>query len=143
MQKQDSNMVYVVSVGGGSPEGWSISWRDIITTKKRYFHPIGGNGWVKEPPNYIAFRYDGKLQSIHHIEGYEVVTNMSKVFSEAKDEEWEPSFVYHLGTPFAPSNEVRTGNVYPNGRVWCMLDTLFTCSTISDARDLTKSRQNG
>ncbi|GMK39104.1 hypothetical protein PCCS19_21580 [Paenibacillus sp. CCS19] len=140
MQKQDSNMVYVVSVGGGSPEGWTITWRDIINKKRRYFHPVGGNGWVKEPPNYIAFRYDGKLQSIHHIEGYEVVTNMSKVFSEAKDEEWEPSFVYHLGAPFSPSNEIKTGNIYPNGRVWCMLDTLFTCSTISEARDLTKSR---
>jgi hypothetical protein len=143
MQKQDSNMVYVVSIGGGSPEGWTISWRDIINKKMRYFHPVGGNGWVKEPPNYIAFRYDGKLQSIHHIEGYEVATNMSKVFPEAKDEEWEPSFVYHLGAPFAPNKVVKTGNVYPNGRVWCMLDTLFTCSTISEARDLTKSRQNG
>ncbi|RUS44570.1 hypothetical protein [Cohnella sp. AR92] len=142
MQKQDSNMVYVVSVGGGSPEGWTISWRDIINERKRYFHPVGGNGWVKEPPNYIAFRYDGKLQSIHHIEGYEIVTNMSKVFSEAKDEEWEPSFVYHLGAPFAPSKDVKTGNIYPNGRVWCMLDTLFTCSTIFEARDQTKLRLN-
>lgn len=142
VQKQDSNMVYVVSIGSGSPKGWTISWKDIITKKMKYFHPLGGNGWVKEPPNYIAFRYDGKLQSIHHIENYEVATNMSKLFSEAKDEEWEPHFVYHLGKPFAPNEAVETGNIYPNGRVWCMLDTLFTCSTISGARDLTKSRQN-
>lgn len=141
MQKQDSNLVYVVSVANGSPDGWSITWKDIVNSKLRYFHPVGGNGWPKEPPNYIAFRYDGKLQSIHHIESYEIVTNMSKVFSEAKDEEWEPSFVYHLGAAFAPSKEVKTGNIYPSGRVWCMLDTLFTCSTISEARDLTKLRQ--
>lgn len=143
MQKIDSNMVYVVSVGGGSPEGWIISWRDIINERKRYFHPVGVDKWPKEPPNYIAFRYDGKLQSIHHIEGYEIVTNMSKVFPEAKDEEREPSFVYHLGEPFAPSKDVVTGNIYPSGRVWCMLDTLFTCDAISLARDLTKQRLNG
>ena len=31
-------LVYVVSVGGGSPDGWSISWRDIINKKRSYFH---------------------------------------------------------------------------------------------------------
>lgn len=140
MQKKDSNLVYVVSIAKGSPEGWSISWRDIVNKRLRYFHQVGGNGWVKEPPNYIAFRYDGKLKSIHHIENYEVVTNMSKVFPEAKDEEWNPCFVYHLGPAFTPSREVKTGNIYPSGRVWCMLDTLFTCDTIYEARNLTKLR---
>jgi len=41
---------------------------------------------------------------------------------------------------FCPTNVVKTGNIFRNGRVWCMLDTLFTCDTISDARDETKSR---
>jgi hypothetical protein len=140
MQKLDSNLVYVVSIGSGFPKGWSISWRDIIRVRSRYFHPVGGNGWVKEPPNYIAFRYDGKLQSIHHIENYEIITNPSLFFSEAPVETWEPSFLYHLGPAFAPKNEVKTGSIYPNGRVWCMLDTLFTCNTLSEARDLTKQR---
>lgn len=142
MQKQDSNLVYVVSIANGSPKGWNISWKDIVKKRSRYFHPVGGNGWVKEPPNYIAFRYDGKLQSIHHIENYEIVTNMSKVFPEAIDEEWNPTFLYHLGPAFAPSKEVKTGNIYPSGRVWCMLDTLFVCNTIYEARDLTKLRLN-
>lgn len=58
----------------------------------KHFHPVGGKVWVKDLPNYIAFRYDGKLQSIHHIEGYKVATNVSKVLQEEKDEEWKPSF---------------------------------------------------
>lgn len=142
MQKQDSNLVYVVSLANGSPSGWDLSWKEIVNTKLRYFHPVGGNGWPKEPPNYIAFRYEGKLQSIHHIDNYEIVTNMSKIFPEAKDEEWGPSFVYHLGPAFSPTKEVKTGSIYPSGRVWCILDTLFTSDTISEARDLTKARLN-
>lgn len=41
----------------------------------------------------------------------------------------------------SPSKEIKkTGNIYPNGRVWCHLDALLTFDTISDARDLTKKR---
>lgn len=111
--------------------------------KHRYFHPIGGGrgGWPKEPPNYIAFRYNGKLQSIHHVEGYEVFTNPHEKFPEIPEEKWSPHFLYRLGPAFVPSKEVRTGNIYPNGRVWCMLDTLFTCDTISAARDLSQKRE--
>lgn len=39
-----------------------------------------------------------------------------------------------------PSKEVKTGKIYPSGRGWCHFDTLHTCDTISDARDLTKKR---
>ena len=129
MQNLDSNWVYVVALGWGTPRGWHISWIDIVKKRHRYFHPVGGSGWPKQPPNYIAFRYYGKLQSIHHIESYEVLTNMHRRIPEIKDEEWEPHFLYTLG----PQREVRTGNIYRSGRVWCMLDTLFTCNTISDA----------
>lgn len=142
LQKSDSNMVYVVSIAKGNPKGWDLSWRGIVEEKNKYFHVIGLNGWPKEPPNYIAFRYDGKLQSIHHIETVEVVTNMSTVFKEAVNEECEPSFVYHLGPKITPSHTVTKGSVWANGRVWCMLDTLLTCSTISEARDLTKTRMD-
>ena len=44
--------------------------QDIVNKKRIYFHPVGGGpgGWPSEPPNYIAFRYGGKLQTIHHID---------------------------------------------------------------------------
>ena len=76
MQKLDSNMVYVVALGTQCPDRCSITWIDIVKTHNKYFCPVGGNGWPKEPPNYIAFRYYGRLQSIHHIEGYTVTRNM-------------------------------------------------------------------
>lgn len=60
---------------------------------------------------------------------------------EIPEGEWEPHFLYKIGQGFAPSKEVKTGTIYPNGRVWCMLNTLFTSDTISDAQDKTKRRQ--
>lgn len=141
MQNLDSNWVYVVSLGSGFPEGGDISWIDIVTKRRRYFHTIVGGGWPKEPPNYIGFRYQGKLQSIHHIEDYEVVTDMHARIPEIPEGTWEPHHLYTLGPAFGPSKEVHTGRIYRNGRVWCMLDTLFTFDTISEARDASQRRQ--
>lgn len=142
MQNVDSNWVYVVSLGAGTPEKWGISWIDIVEKRRRYFHRIGA-GWPKEPPNYIAFRHHGKLQSIHRVEGYTVFDDPHDDFPEIPSEKWGPHFLYKLGQPFAPQHEVRTGNIFRNGRVWCMLDTLLTASTISEARDISKKRGEG
>lgn len=102
---------------------------------------MGGGGWPKEPPNYIAFRYYGKLQSIHHIESYIVTKDLNVNIPEMPSKtESCAFFVYDLGPAIFPSKEVKTGTIYPNGRVWCHLDTLLTCDTISEARDLTKKR---
>lgn len=52
----------------------------------------------------------------------------------------EPYFVYQLGSKIVPMNEVRTGNIYPSGRIWSHLDLLLTCEMISEARDKTQER---
>ena len=141
MQAAESNWVYVVSVGSGIfSKTWSIPWIDIVEMHRKYFHPVGGRGWPKEPPNYIAFRYRGRLQSIHHIEGYQIFTNVHDHFPEGPETAWDRHFLYDLGPPLKPSNTVKTGKIYPNGRVWCMLDTLFVSDTIAEARDLSNSR---
>lgn len=135
--------MYVVSLGTGKPDGCDLTWIDIVTTHNEYFHPIGGgkSGWPKTPPNYIAFRYYGQLQSIHHIEDYVVTNNMHDEFSEMPDKVWEKDhFIYKLGPAIVPSKTVKTGKIYPSGRVWAMLDTLLTADTISEARDISKER---
>lgn len=141
MQKLDSNMVYVVALGTQNPEGCPISWIDIVQRHGKYFCPIGVKGWLKEPPNYIAFRYYGKLQSIHHIEGYTVSRNMHDEIPEMPDETWDGDcYIYRLGPAIVPGKTVKTGNIYRNGRVWAMLDLLLTCDSISEARDRTQER---
>lgn len=138
MQKIDSNWVYVVSLGSGIPNKWDISWQDIVNKYSKYFHPIGGSkgGWPAEPPNYIAFRYGGKLQSIHHIDKYEVFTDPSLYFTTIPKETWSPHYLYHLGHAIRPTREVKAGKkIIRSMRVWAMIDLLLTCETIQDARD--------
>ena len=140
MQPQESNWVYVVSLGDRE---WAPGLTYIQTVEKRrkYFHPYGGvRGWPKEPPNYIGFRYHGVLQSIHHVENWKVIKNFHLHFPESPDEEEEPYFLYKLGPPIRPSRELKSGKIVRSLRVWAMLDLLLTSDTISDARDASDKR---
>lgn len=108
---------------------------EIVKKYNKYFHPIGGNGWPKEPPNYIAFRYGGKLQAIYHIGDYVVTKNLYNEAAEMLDVTEDGNFfVYKLGSAIVSLKEVKYGKIYLNGRVWSMLDTLITSDTISEAR---------
>jgi len=139
-QRTDSNKVYVVSLSKAIPSGWNISMNDVVIKHFNYFHPIGPY-WPDTPPTYIAFRYSGQLQSIHHIDHYEIMENLSIVCPGIPDSPVEPHYLYHLGPRIIPPKIVKTGKIYRSGRVWAAIDTLLTCSTISEARDLTKSRE--
>lgn len=141
MQDQTSNRVYVVSLSNKRIEGESITWLDVVNRFHHYFCPFGVNGWPKEAPNYIGFRYNGCLQTIHHIEGYTITKNLHDVIDIMSDKEWDTDhFIFDLGPAIIPSKPVRTGSIYPNGRVWAMLDTLLTSDTISEARDISQER---
>ncbi|RIJ98787.1 MAG: hypothetical protein DCC46_11020 [Armatimonadetes bacterium] len=141
MQNKHSNWVYVVSLGSGIPNDAQISWIDIVAERSMYFHKIG-HRWPKEPPNYIAFRYWGRLQSIHHVEDYVVSTNLHEQIPEMPDRPCElPHFVYHLGPPIHPPHEVKNGpRVNRSARIWTMLDLLLTSQTISEAMDKSDAR---
>ena len=134
MQQQESNWVYVVSLGH---KEWApgLTYIQTVEKRRRYFHPYGGvRGWPKEPPNYIGFRYDGILQSIRHIEKWEVIKNFHPHFPESPDEEeGEPYFLYRLGPAIRPSRQVETGKIFRGSKRWAMLDLLLTSGTIADA----------
>lgn len=144
MQEKDSNWVYVVSLGQGKPDNCNLTWIEIVKKNNKYFHPVGGKGgggWPKEPVNYIAFRYNGKLQSIHYVEDYVVTKNLHDEVPEMPNViSDEDHFVYILGPEIKPMKEVKTGNIFPSGRKWAMLDTLLTSDTIYDACEISKAR---
>ncbi|WP_394871250.1 hypothetical protein [Clostridium butyricum] len=141
MQHKESNWVYVVALSEGHADDCSLTWIDIVKKHNKYFCPVGGNGWPKEPPNYIAFRYSGKLQAIHHIDDYVITNNIHDEIPEMPNEIWNNiHYIYKLGPKILPSKIVKTGKIYPSGRVWAMLDTLLTSDTISEARDISKQR---
>jgi hypothetical protein len=63
------NTVYIVSLGlDAMVDGGTHTWIGVVEIDRCCFHPMGGSGWPVEPPNYIGFRYHGKLQSVHHID---------------------------------------------------------------------------
>ena len=119
-----------------------LTYRQVVEERNRYFHPFGwGRGWPKEPPNYLGFRYDGQLQSIHHVESAEVMSNFHSIFPEAPNEDSEPLLVYRLGPPIKPPSVVKTGNLFRSVRMWAIIDLLLTSKTIAQACDKSKARK--
>ncbi len=141
MQDKTSNMVWVVSLSDTvDPVMTSLSYKEVVAQKKIYFHPINGNS-RKEPPNYIAFRFDNQLQAIHHVERYQVFKNPRQLGLDFADNELNtPYFAYHLGSVI-PCRQIPNGpQIVMANRVECMLDTLLTSRTISDALNVTRAR---
>ena len=139
MANAESNWVYVVSLSDFTPDGWGISWKEIVTTRRHYFHPAGG-GWPTEQPNYLAFRYDGRLQSIHHVKECVVLPDVHSIIGEIPEKAMTQQRVYRLGPAFGPVRIVKSGPIWDR-RVWCMLDTLFTSATIEEACAESRNRK--
>jgi hypothetical protein len=141
MGKEESNNVYVVSLSKDEIFN-GVTFIDVVEEYNNYFHPYGNkSGWPTESPNYLGFRYDGKLQGIAHVEQTRIINNFHDCFQSAKDELLkEPHVIYDLGPIIRPLKEVKTGKIFPSGRVWAMLDLLLTADTISEARDKSNER---
>ena len=144
MQSQQSNLVYVVVIAEGSPPWSRIPWRDYVRVKSQYFHPYGRNGWPAVPPNYLGFRWGGRLRGIYHVEGYEIVDPLwGKVpeIERALRGENDGEFVlYQLGPAIEPPKVVKNGNIYATARLTAAIDLLLTCDTIAEAVRLTQER---
>ena len=142
MQNQCDNNVLVVSLNSDPISSrFNYTWIDVVERDKRYFHPVE-RPWPSIPPNYIGFRYRGELQSVHHIDKYETVSDLPKVKPQWPANDVD-HFVYHLGPPMKPARKMKTGKKIKYGsHARCMIDTLLSGAydTISDARDETKRR---
>jgi hypothetical protein len=143
MQNVTSNMVFVV-VLGQDPLRWStLTFKDTVIERGFYYHPANGKGWPRTPPNYVGFRFDGRLQQVRHVDHYEVITRPHERIPEIiPDADWsdQPHFLYTLGPPIIPAQPVLNGKIWPNARLWCALDLLLTSETIAEARDKTRER---
>jgi hypothetical protein len=142
MQDKDTNEVFCVVVSDKVLQN-DFSFLDVVK-KGYYFYPIAGM-WPKIPPTYIAFRYRGKLMSIHYVEGYDQIDKPDDYIPELKG--WKgfgktPHYLLKLGKPFKPENEVKNGKLYATQHIKFMLDTIFTSKTIQEARDISKARKN-
>jgi len=141
MNRIHDNQVFVVSLGTQPiASGEPYNWIDVVTQDNSYFHPVG-NRWPLDPPNYIAFRYFGQLQSVHHIDAYKVIADVSTINPKWPQTEID-HFVYSLGPAMRPPREVKSGPMW-NNRVLCAIDTLLSgqYATVMDAMNETKRRE--
>jgi hypothetical protein len=143
MRDIDSNQAFCVVLSRHILEGWPMDFISVVEDHRRYFFPVGTGGWPKIPPNYMAFRYDGRLQAIHHVDDYAISTDMSQFFPGVPHTDWPPHYVLTLGPPIRPSHEVRNGSsVKRNARRWIDIDLLLTSPTITDALKATRERRS-
>lgn len=152
MQNKDSSWVYVVSlspnyVGYDNPDylppgSTTLTYREVVNLKNCYFYPIKAY-WPKDVPNYLGFRYDGCLQSIHHVESFVVTDNLHTEIAELPDyKESDKYYVCKLGPAIRPPKRIPNGDgIIMAARRWAMIDTLLTADTISEAFEISKNRQ--
>lgn len=78
------------------------------------------------------------------MKGFDLLANPQDFFPEAPSQNWGTHYCFKLGPKIVPPHEVKTGpRVNRSARVSCMLDTLLTCKTISDALTETEKRSWG
>ena len=78
---------------------------------------------------------------IRHVESYTVGTRPHDVVPEIVPQEWDQRhYFYRLGPPIVPPHVVKTGKIYPTASTYVALDLLLTCTSVAEARDLTKAR---
>ena len=145
MERVRDNLVFVVSLGSGPMrDDGPRTWIDVVEKDGSYFHPVG-NHWPTQPPNYVGFRYRGRLQSVHRVESHEIAPDVS-----AKNPLWPKTtmdhFIYKLGPGMKPAREMRAATpddtITRSARVSCAIDTLLSgeFETLGAARDATKAR---
>ncbi|MGJ0223749.1 hypothetical protein ACQUZK_10140, partial [Streptococcus pyogenes] len=73
--------------------------REYVRTQRVYFHPFGGNNtWPKVAPNFLCFRWGGKVRQVNRVTSFEVVPDLSTRWSAVPSSQPpEPHIVYELG----------------------------------------------
>jgi hypothetical protein len=137
-----STWTYCVSVGTGGVG--DLRFRGVVTDKHRYFHPYGVAGWPTTPPNFLAFRWAGAVQRVHHVEDYRVVPSLRELYPQlpATAEIDRQHAVYTLGPDLTGGRRLPNGAKYRSGRLWVALDLLLTSATLKDALTATRQRRS-
>ena len=144
MRNRNDNLVYVVALNRET-FGGSATFVDVVEKHRKYFYPVGSN-FPKPHPNYLGFRYDGYVKSIHFVECCAPITDYGPHFPEQPSREEDPHWLFRLGPPIRPPNDMRVGaNLFAQQR-WCPIDLLLTSDTFAaalDAYDERKRRIDG
>jgi hypothetical protein len=136
MRSIADSWTYCVVLNDDRPGGKGApSFKEYVTEGMCYFHPYGEGGWPTEPPNFMAFRWDGKVQRIHRVLQSEVIPSIRDRFPKHQPgkESDRAHAVYQLGPRLPPLEPIPSGTTYRAARLWVLLDQLQTAPTLKDA----------
>lgn len=123
---------------GGKDDLTFIEW---VTDAVTYYHPYGVSGWPTDPPNFMAFRWDGAVRRIHRVEDADVYPTLLDRFPDLpeNDKTMRPHAVYRLSERRLPPLEpIKNGASYRAIRLWVLLDQLQTAATLAEAHKRTR-----
>jgi hypothetical protein len=102
-----------------------LTWIDVVVKGGRYFHPVGVNGWPAIARAYIEFRWHAEFRSVHFVEAVDITDHIQSIDPRWPDTS-SPHFVYRLGSPMAPAQAMKLGNIHPSMRNWISIDLLVS-----------------
>ena len=76
-----SNWAYCVVLAQARMHGSTATWMDVPLVHRRYTHPYDKH-WPTTPPNYLAFRWRGKVRQFNHVENTLVVDDLSEALGQ-------------------------------------------------------------
>lgn len=138
-----SSWAYCVSLSPNKPAGGGPhTFIEYVVDEGVYFHPFGwGKGWPVGPPNFLAFRWSGKVHQVRRVVEHEVVPNLQQRWPTIPvDEDTERAHaIYKLGPPLPMHAPVPAGTNYRAARLWVLVDQLLTSDTLKDALAATRA----
>jgi hypothetical protein len=111
------------------------TFRQYVLDEGVYFHPFGwGHGWPKQPPNFLAFRWDNTVQRVHRVVAHEVVESLRVRWADIEEgsDGDRPHVIHTLSAPLR-FDPLPTGRSYRASRMWVLLDQLFTAASLEEA----------
>lgn len=133
---------YCVVLNDERPGG-GATFKEIVTDQLTYFHPYGTGGWPVEPPNFMAFRWNGAVQRIHRVVQADVVPHLQDrypyMMTKKNPLAARPHAVYTLGPQLPPYDPIPNGAPYRANRLWVLLDQLQTSPSLAEAIARTKA----
>jgi hypothetical protein len=127
---------YCVALNNERLPGSPLTFREYVTEELTYFHPYGINAWPTEPPNFMAFRWDGAVQLIHRVVSATVVATLLEHYPDLPPhpDRMRPHAVYKLSPkPIPLSKPIKNGSNYRAGRMKVLLDQLLMSQTLAEA----------
>jgi hypothetical protein len=136
MRPVADSWAYCVVLNDERPGGPDApSFKQYVVDELCYFHPYGEGGWPTEPPNFMAFRWDGKVRRIHRVVASEVIPSIRDRFPSHPpgNKSDRAHAVYQLGPRLPPLEPIPSGTTYRAARLWVLLDQLQTAPTLQAA----------